>query len=338
MTADTVGAIASMTKALTAAAAMQQVEAGRLTLDGPAGEVLAQLAEVQVLDGFDDAGRPRLRPPARPVTLRQLLTHTAGFSYELWNPSVVRYMEATGTPSIFGCQLAGLDVPLMFDPGERWDYGVNIDWAGLMVEAVTGQTLEQYFAEHLFGPLGMTSSSFKLTADQRSRLASVHVRGEDGSLTPIEFEMPQDPEFLMGGGGVYSTVGDYLRFTRMILRGGELDGERVLQPETVAEMSRNNMGDCEVVTLKTCHPFTLDANFYPDMVQKWGLSFLINTEVTPEGRSPGSLAWAGLANSYFWIDPTKDLTGVFLSQVFPFADEGAIGLFRDFERAIYQSL
>jgi methyl acetate hydrolase len=141
----------------------------------------------------------------------------------------------------------------------------------------------------------------------------------------------------MGGGGLYSTVGDYLRFTRAILRGGELDGQRVLQPETVAEMSRNNMGDCDVVTLKTVHPFTLDANFYPDMVQKWGLSFLINTEETPEGRSAGSLAWAGLANSYFWIDPTRDITGVYLTQMFPFADPGSIGLFRDFERAVYAS-
>jgi CubicO group peptidase (beta-lactamase class C family) len=273
----------------------------------------------------------------RPVTLRHLLTHTAGFSYELWNPDLVAYMEAVGTPSIFGCQLAGLDVPLMFDPGDRWDYGTNIDFAGLMVEAVTGQDLEQYFKANLFEPLGMASTGFKISDDQRARLASVHVRAEDGSLSPIEFEMPQEPEFLMGGGGLYSTVGDYLRFTRAILRGGELDGQRVLQPETVADMSRNNMGDCDVVTLKTVHPFTLDANFYPDMVQKWGLSFLINTEETPEGRSAGSLAWAGLANSYFWIDPARDITGVYLTQMFPFADPGSIGLFRDFERAVYAS-
>jgi CubicO group peptidase (beta-lactamase class C family) len=335
MTADTVGWIASMTKAITGAAAMQQVEAGRLTLDGPAGDVLPQLRDVQVLDGFDADGRPKLRPPARPVTLRQLLTHTAGFAYELWNASVVAYLEATGKPAITACELAALDVPLMFDPGDRWEYGINIDFAGLMVEAVTGQDLEQVFRERLFEPLGMTSTGFKLTADQRARLAGVHLRGEEGSLSPIEFEMPQEPEFLMGGGGLYSTVGDYLRFTRMILRGGELDGERVLRPETVAEMSRNNMGDCNVTTLKTVHPFTLDANFYPDMVQKWGLSFLINTEQTPEGRAPGSLAWAGLANSYFWIDPTNDVTGVFLSQQFPFADPGSMALFRDFERAVY---
>ena len=337
MTPDTVVWIASMTKAVTGAAAMQQVERGNLSLDAPASEVCPYLGRVQVLEGFDSSGQPKLRAPKRAVTLRHLLTHSAGFSYEIWNPDYVKYMEVTGAPSIFGCVDAGLEMPLMFDPGDQWDYGINIDWAGKMVEAVTGQDLETSMKANLFEPLAMSSTGFKITDAQRTRLAEVHLRGEDG-IGHLGFEMPQEPEFWMGGGGLYSTVQDYLRFTRMILRGGELDGNRVFQPETIAEMSRNSMGDCEVQTLRTIHPFSNDANFYPDMVQKWGLSFLINTEQTPQGRSAGSLAWAGLANSYYWIDPVKDVCGVFATQIFPFADVEAFPLFQEFETAVYQSI
>jgi methyl acetate hydrolase len=337
MTTDTVVWIASMTKAITGAVVMQEVERGRLSLDAPASDVCPYLGEVQVLEGFTGDGSPKLRPPKRPVTLRHLLTHTAGFSYEIWNADYVTYIERTGTPSIFGCVNKGLEMPLVFDPGDRWEYGINIDWAGKMVEAVTGQDLDTVMRTNLFEPLGMDSTGFKISPSQRERIAEVHLRGPDG-FDHLGFEMPQEPEFWMGGGGLYSTVGDYLRFTRMILRGGELDGNRVLEAETVAEMSRNNMGDCNVTTVKSVHPFSNDANFYPDMIQKWGLTFLINTEDTPEGRSAGSLAWAGLANSYYWIDPVKNVTGVLATQLFPFADVEALALFKEFEAAVYASV
>jgi len=337
MTLDTVVFLASMTKAITGTVAMQQVEQGRLSLDAPAGEVCPYLGEVQVLDGFDADGEPVLRPPKRPVTLRNLLTHSAGFSYEIWNADYVTYMERTGTPSIFGCLDAGLRMPLLFDPGDRWEYGINIDWVGKMVEAVSGRDLDTVMREDLFEPLGMSSTGFRLTSSQRERLADVHLRGPDG-LSPLGFEMPPEPEFWMGGGGLYSTAQDYLRFTRMILRGGELDGARVLKPATVAEMSCDSLGGPCVTALTSVHPYSNDADFYPGMTLKWGLTFLINTEETPEGRSPGSLAWAGLANSYYWIDPVKDVAGVMISQLFPFVDDEAIATFRSFERAVYASL
>jgi methyl acetate hydrolase len=337
MTNDTVVWIASMTKAITGAVAMQQVERGRLSLDAPASEVCPYLGEVQVLDGFTSEGEARLRAPKRPVTLRHLLTHTAGFSYEIWNADYVTYLERTGAPSIFGCVDKGLEMPLVFDPGDRWEYGINIDWVGKMVEAVTGQDLDTVMRTDLFDPLGMDSTGFKISASQRERIAEVHLRGPDG-LAHLGFEMPQEPEFWMGGGGLYSTVGDYLRFTRAILRGGELDGHRVLAADTVAEMSRNNMGSCNVNTLRSVHPFSNDANFYPDMVQKWGLTFLINTEATAEGRSAGSLAWAGLANTYYWIDPAKNVSGIIATQLFPFADVEALALFKEFESAVYASI
>src|SRR6058998_45827 len=242
MTVDTVVWIASMTKAITATAAMQLVEQGKLSLDRPAADVVPELAAAKVLEGFDAAGKPRLRAPKRPITLRHLLTHTAGFGYEIWNPSIAQYQTATGTPGIPPCTNAALTTPLMFDPGDRCEYGINIDWAGKMVEAVSGQRLDRYFQENIFGPLGMKDTSFTISPSQRARLASVHQRGGDGALAPIEFEIPQQPEFHMGGGGLYGTATDYLAFTQMILRGGGVKGVQLLRPETVALMSQNHIG------------------------------------------------------------------------------------------------
>ena len=293
-----------------------------------------------MLEGFDDDGKPRTRPPRRAITLRHLLTHTAGFSYEIWSDAIVRYQEATGTPGVMSCENAALATPLLFDPGDRWDYGINIDWAGKMVEAVSGQRLGDYLREHLLGPLGMSDTAFRITDEMRPRLARIHQRGEDGTLEPrMALEIPQDPEFEMGGAGLYGTIGDYLRFIRMILNRGRANGEQVLKPETVETMSRNQMGDLLVCELKTAMPpLSNDAEFFPGLAKSWGLSFMINTEQAPTGRSAGSLGWAGLANSYFWIDPTKGIGGAYLTQVLPFVDEQSFPLYMAFERATYEAL
>lgn len=336
MTTDTVVWIASMTKAITGAAAMQLVEQGRLSLDDPAGAVLPALGAVQVLDGFDGEGQPKLRPPASPVTLRHLLTHTSGYGYDIWSPELVQYQEATGTPGVTGCENAALTTPLLFDPGTAWMYGIGIDWAGKLIEETTGQMLGDYLDEHILGPLAMVDTGFRISDDMRTRLSSVHGRGEDGALSLFPFELPQEPEFQMGGGGLYGTVGDYLRFTRSILNGGVLDGNRILAADTVETMSQNHIGAVDVVTLETAiPPFSNNANLFPGMQQKWGLTFLINTEETEQGRSAGSLAWAGLANSYYWIDPVNDVTGVWATQVVPFADDISLTNFGDFEQAVY---
>ncbi len=339
MTLDTVVWIASMTKAITATAAMQLVENGKLGLERPASEVVPELAAAKVLEGFDPAGKPRLRAPKRPITLRHLLTHTAGFGYEIWDPAIAQYQTATGTPGITTCTNAALTTPLMFDPGDRWEYGINIDWVGKIVETMSGQKLDRYFQEHIFGPLGMKDTSFKISSSQRARLATVHQRGEGGALAPIEFGLPEDPEFLMGGGGLYGTAGDYLTFARMIMQDGSLKGVQVLRPETVALMSQNHIGPIEVGVFKTAMPtLSHDIELFPGMSKKWGLSFLINTQPAPTGRSAGSLAWAGLANTYFWIDRAKRVCGVFLSQLLPFYDPAAIDLFGQFETEVYRAL
>ena len=339
MTLDTVVWIASMTKAITATAAMQQVERGKLSLEKPASDVVPALGAVKVLEGFDAAGQPRLRAPKRPITLRHLLTHTAGFSYEIWSSSIAQFQQVTGTPGITTCTNAALGTPLLFDPGDRWDYGINIDWAGKMVEAVSGQRLDRYFQDHITGPLGMKDTAFKLGTVQSARLSAMHQRGPDGTLAPIEFGLPQDPEFHMGGGGLYGTAGDYLNFCRMILGGGTFKGAQILQKGTVDLMGQNHIGSLEVGVLKTAiPPLSNDVELFPGMSKKWGLSFLINTKEAATGRAANSLAWAGLANTYFWIDRTKRVCGVFLSQLLPFYDDTAIDLFGTFERAVYRAV
>ena len=337
MTTDTVAWIASMTKAVTGAAAMQLVEQGKLDLDAPAAKVVPAIGAAQVLEGFDASGQPRTRAPKRPITLRHLLTHTAGFGYDIWNADLAKYQEAKGVPGIISCQNAALTTPLLFDPGDRWYYGINIDWAGKMVEAVSGQKLGAYLQKNIFDPLGMTSTAFKITPDMRARIAKIHQRGDNDALEPqLELEIPQEPEFEMGGGGLYSTARDYLQFVRMILNRGKAGGAQVLKSETVDLMSRNNMGDSRVTLLTTAAPpLSNDAEFFPGVSKSWGLSFQINEEKAPTGRPAGGLMWAGLANSYYWIDPSTGIGGVYLTQILPFADKKSLPLYYDFEAAFY---
>ena len=332
MAPDTVVWIASMTKAVTAVAAMRLVEAKRLSLDAPAAEVLPDLAEARVLEGFDAAGQPILRAPRRPVTLRHLLTHTSGFPYEMWSPEAIRARKALGLPSMPTGRLAALRLPLLFDPGEGWHYGIGLDWVGRMVEATAGQMLGAHFAETIFAPLGMADTAFRLREDMRARLTSIHARAPDGTLAPTDMVVEQDPEFESGGGGLYSTARDYLAFARMILNGGRHGRERLLKPETVAMMAQDQIAPLSVQPMISAMPAaTNDADLYPGLPCGWGLSFLVNRKQTPQGRAAGGLGWAGLANTYYWIDHGRGTTGIFLSQVLPFFDAKAVELFRRFE-------
>ena len=331
--------IASMTKPVTAVAVMQLVEQGRLSLDRPAQEVCPELAAIKVLDGFDAAGEPVLRAPKRPMTLRQLLTHTSGFGYDTWNAELFRYFAKTGRPTHQSGKLEGLRVPMVFDPGEAWAYGIGIDWAGQMVERVSGKRLDAYMRDHIFEPLGMRDSGYALRADQPARLAYTHARKSDGSFERFERQVPSDPEFIGGGGGLYSTASDYLTFLRMLLGQGTLGGVRVLQPDTVAMMGQNHMGAVNVAPMKSMKPgASADVELFPGMIKKWGLSFLINTADIKGGRKAGSLCWAGLGNTHFWLDPGQQIAGVFLTQILPFGDPRLLGALFAFENAIYTSV
>jgi methyl acetate hydrolase len=338
MTTDTIFWLASMSKAITSTAAVLLIEQGKLSLNSPIGDVLPELAQPQVLEGFSANGEPKLRPATMPITLRQLLTHTSGFGYDFWNPDLFRYRETMGIPEIMTCQNASLNLPLVFEPGERWEYGIGIDWAGKAVERVGGKPLQSYFDENLFGPLNMRDTGFKLTEERRTRLAGVHARTENGSLERVTFELPQEPEFQMGGGGLYGTAGDYIAFQQMFLREGLGDGARVLRPETVNLMAQNHMGASQVTTLRRSMPYSNEAEFFPGMVKKWGLAFMLTTEPVPDGRSANSLAWAGLFNTFNWIDPAKQVVGVIMTQIMPFFDAKVVELLSNFEKAIYAGL
>jgi methyl acetate hydrolase len=339
MTLDTIFRLASMTKAVTSVAAMQLVEQGKLQLEQPIGNVLPELSAPQVLDGFDDAGAPRLRAAKRPITLRHLLTHTAGFGYEFDDPDLVRYVKASSTPATSTGKLAALRLPLMFDPGDRWEYGISIDWVGRAIEAVSGQPLSVYFRDKIFAPLGMTDTEYAISSEQQSRLVQRHQRKPDGSLEPMPPEKPPQREFWGGGGGLYSTGRDYLVFLQMLLHQGGFNGARLLRPETVALMAQNQIGDIDAGLWKTTNPqFTNDLDLFPGIPCKWGLGYMINTRPGPNGRSAGSLTWGGIYNTYYWLDPQKRVAGLILTQILPFADPAVLRLYGEFESGVYGAL
>jgi methyl acetate hydrolase len=319
---------------------MQLVEQGKLSLDAPISDVLPTMKSLQVLDGVDASGKPRLRPAKSPVTLRQLLTHSAGYGYDIWNAELAAALphldliRMPRNPEELG------RFPLVFDPGTRWNYGINTDIVGLAVEAASGQRLHHYIRDHVATPLGMADTTFVLRETQRARLTRCHARQADGGLAVMEWPIGNEPGYCMGGGGLCSTAGDYLRFVRMILNGGTLDGTQILKRETVALMTQNQMGALDMLPMKSGDPvLSLDFDVFPGIPKKWGLGFLINTEAAPGGgRNAGSLAWAGLGNTYFWIDPQRQVAGVILMQILPFGDPQALGLLDRFERAVYAGL
>ena len=339
MTGDTVFRIASMTKAITSVAAMQLVEQGKLGLDEPVPPIDAALAAPQVLEEFDAAGQPKLRPAKRPITLRHLLTHTAGFTYDWSNPNTQRYVQTTGILPGSSGKLAALRQPLAFDPGDKWEYGINIDWVGRIVETVSGQPLGDYLRDKICAPLGMSDTGFAPTAEQRARLAPVHQRQADGTLMPQAFDFPIDPEFHNGGGALYSTGRDYLTFLRMLLHDGELNGARILRPETVTLINQNQIGDLQAGRLPSLMPERAhDFELFPGMAVRWGLAYMLNSAPGPDGRSVNSLSWAGIFNSYYWLDPARRVAGVILSQFLPFADPAMLRLYGRFERGVYALL
>jgi CubicO group peptidase (beta-lactamase class C family) len=339
MTLDTVFRIASMTKAITTVAALQLVEQGKLKLDEPVPNIDPALGSPQVLEGFDAAGAPRLRPAKQPITLRHLLTHTAGFGYEIWDADIVRYMKVTGIPSIGTYKVAALRLPLVFDPGDKWEYGINIEWVGRLVEAISGQTLDAYFRDKIFTPLGMKDSGYVTSDEQRARQARVHQRQADGTLAPQPLETLSTPEFWSGGGPLYSTARDYLAFLQMLLHGGSFNGVQLLRSETVALMGQNHIGNIPAGIMKTQNPArSNDVDFFPGAEIRWGLGYMLNMQPGPNGRSAGTVSWGGIFNTYYWLDPVKRVTGLIMTQILPFADQRVVPLYGQFERGVYEAL
>ncbi|MEA2210658.1 MAG: methyl acetate hydrolase [Solirubrobacteraceae bacterium] len=336
---DTMFWLASMTKALVSVGALQLIEQGELDLEQPVADILPEFGALQVLDGFDGS-TPRLRAPKKQATIRHLLTHTAGAGYWFANGDILRYHQLTGVPDPASGKLASLfDVPLIADPGTRWEYGTNTDWLGRVVEGVSGQNLASFCAEHIFGPLAMPDTTFTANAEQSSRMMTVHSRIPDGGLMPSPLGVPADAEFFSAGAGASGTGLDYLRFMRAMLRGGELDGERVLRPETVELAFTDHLQGAPLPrVIRSAIPMlSNDVPAWP-VSQGWGLGFRLVLEDIPAMRRAGTGDWAGLANCYFWIDRATGIGGAFLTQVLPFYDARIVETALGFEQSVYALL
>ncbi len=334
MREDTVFQIASMTKAIVSFAALQLVEAGKLSLDAPIGGVLPALAQPRVIDGWDADGKALTRPAAAPITLRHLLTHTAGLGYIFVQPDVLRHFQSTAMPA--PGSHAAITMPLLFDPGQGWEYSVATDWVGLAVEAASGQALGDYLAAHIFAPLGMTRTAFRSAGEMPGDAARVHVRLPEGGWKIIPVHLGGG-EFDSGGGGLSGTARDYGAFVRAILNDGRApDGTALLGPAMIAEMARNQIAPLRAGAMGTSMP-DIAAPFdpFPDQHSGWSLAFLINPERGPAGRPGGSLSWAGIFNTYYWIDRAGGLGGVFMSQLAPFGDTAALAAYAELEKMAY---
>ncbi len=334
---DTMLALASMTKAFTSVAALQLIEQGRMQLEQPVAEVLPAFAQLPVLEGFD-GDEPRLRPPARQASIRELMTHTSGLGYSFANADILRYHELTGTPDVTSGRLAALEVPLVADPGTRWEYGTSTDWLGQAVEAISGSDLASYCAEHIFAPLGMHDASFVPSAEQQARLMTLHQRTPQGELIVSPFEFPE-PEFAAGGSGAYATASDYLRFMRALLRGGELDGERILSEATVELAFSDHLAGAALPgAIRSASPeLCNDIPAFP-LAQGWGLGFHLVLQDIPGMRSAGTGDWTGLFNCYYWIDRAAGVAGALLTQLLPFFDQQVVGAAVGFEQGVYARL
>src|SRR5271169_4176107 len=329
LTADALFRIASMTKAITTTAAMQLIEQGRFGLDDPVEKYLPAFARLQVFESFDGAtGAYRVRPATRIATVRHLMTHTSGLGYGFTSATVRDFKPRAGEDYPVG--------PLLFEPGERWLYGTSTDWLGRLVEAVSGRPLDEYFRLRILEPLGMADTFYNVPADKQARLVAVHHRGADGVIVKDAVQPAPTINPISGGGGLSSTASDYIRFVRMILNDGALDGVRILKADTVEAMSRNHIGAIGVPALKTALPErSEDFSFVADGRDKWGLGFLISVDGVAGKRSAGSLSWGGIYNTYFWIDRSRGVAGVIMTQFLPFADHKALALYDTFERGVY---
>lgn len=340
MTLDTILALFSTTKALTGTCVMQLVEEHRIKLDDAAKKYLPEIAELQVLEGFDAAGKPQTRPPKRDITINDLMLHTSGLCYEFFSSDDLKYRTEKGIASVASCTFASIRTVLLHDPGARWTYGPNIDWLGRIVEQQRGQRLGDVMKERIFAPLGMNDIGFTMSESMKARRATIHTRAADGKLTPRpELALPQPPEMDCGGQGLYGSVGEYMTFIRMLLNDGVGRNGRVLQAETVEQMAKNGLGEIKVGGWPTSIPSQANAGeFFPGLSKSWAYTFMVNDEEAPTGRPAGSLMWAGLANTFFWIDRKNGIGGYWGSQILPFQDIASYPGFVDFEAAVYRSL
>ncbi|MDG4825881.1 serine hydrolase [Asanoa sp. WMMD1127] len=319
---DSVFRIASMTKIVCTVAALALRDSGGLDFAAPVDTYCPDFADLLVLDGFAD-DRPILRPPATRATVRQLVTHTAGLAYGFWNADLRRWAGA-GHGGLF-------TTPLVADPGRRFEYGIATDWLGRVVQAASGQSLDDHLAARVFAPLGMTATAFRLNGEQRARCVPVHVRDGGGGWTATDFDWDPRPDHWPAGHGLYSTPRDFLRFQRMLLDGGA----PILRVSTVREAFTNQIGPMSFpARIHTADP-AWSSDFLAGPGHTWGWGLFLRAHGRPAMRRAGSGGWAGAFNTYFWVDPAARLTAAFYTQCLPFVDPPVVRACDEFERALY---
>lgn len=333
MTRDTVFSLASCTKLVTAVAALQCVERGLVALDEPVDALLPALADYQVLTGFGEDGAPQFRAPTRRITLRHLLAHNSGLGYEFTDAALMRARGDAGPPPT---ALASLCAPLRFDPGEGWLYGIGSDWAGLVVEAASGRSLEDWFAAEIFEPLGMRDTGFAGPAPRRAQL---YARAGD-AFVPIPHLIAEREawEYASGGGGLFGTADDYLRLLQAVLAAASGTHDALLGPAMAELLFVPQSGSHRAGAFDSTVP-AVSARFdlLPEMATTWSLGGMVNPQAVPGGRRAGSLGWAGIANTHYWVDREAGLCAVLMAQYLPFADPAMIATLRTFETAAYES-
>ncbi len=337
---DTIFRYASCTKAIASVAALQLIEQGRISLDDDVATYLPEFGKLQVLDGVAD-DHPILRPPSRPPLVRELMNHTSGAAYFFTDAKIAKFHEITGTPTILSGQKAAVtDVPLSNDPGTIWAYGTSTDWLGLLVERVSGQGLDDYIEEHVAGPLGMTDVTFHPTDEQEARVMPLYARTPEGGLAEFSLELPTQPEWWAAGHGLHGTADAYARFIQALLRGGELDGTRILKEETVQLAFSDSMRGVPMPAegIPTTAPEL--SNVVPPFPFKegWGLGFHLALEDVPGARRAGTGDWAGLFNLYYFIDRATGVGAMLLTQLLPFFDQGVVETFMQVEGTVYAGL
>ena len=334
MTADTIFRIASMTKPITSFAIMMLIDEGSLGLEDPVSDYLPELGDKEVFADFGATEKSYTsRPASSEITIRHLLTHTSGLGYS-FTSEILYGLVGSERPSPSTTTL-----PLLHDPGTRWTYGESTRVLGRVVEILSGLPLEQFLRERIFDPLGMVDTGFAVPQEKSGRVATAHAkRGQELVETAnVAAALEVTPR---GDGGLFSTAADYSKFIRMILNGGiASNGVRLLSDDSIDLMGQNHIGSLFVETQQISdsarsEPFPLGAGR-----DRFGLGFQITgTHDRDDMRSPGSLSWAGIMNTEFWIDPAKGIGGILLMQYLPFYDETAIDVLEGFERRVYQTL